>query len=188
MATLRGERVKGMDREAAEKALIKLAQHSAAAWQRIRGEAFLGQAVVETSNTLYRFENGVLRGRAPKASANDPSIPWELPPEMEGLELIGFLGDEGGLWSLSPRWRPGSLAVLWAHGKRAAPDKPASDAFTLTSPTEAFRIDRGVEEASWPMQLPDQPDVFARKRRGPPTVHRPEPPSMTRLQPMPSAR
>lgn len=170
-----------MDRHAAEQALIKLAKHSAAAWQRIRGQAFLGHSVVETSNTLYRFENGVLRGRAPKATAKDGAIPWELPPEMAGLELIGFLGDEGGLWSLSPRWRPGSLAVLWAHGKdEHEPSKPGDmDAFTLTSPTEAFRIEPGSEEASWPMQIPDRSDVF---------VQRPEPPSMTRLQQMPFMR
>jgi hypothetical protein len=152
-----------MDRHAAEQAIIKLAKHSSAAWRRIRGEAFLGHAVLETSNTLYRFEDGVLRGRAPKASVKNGAIPWELPPAMEGLELIGFLGDEGGAWSLSPWWRPGSLAVLWAHGKSAEePEKPGNmDAFSLTSPTEAFRIDRGSEEASWPMQIPGRSEVFA---------------------------
>jgi hypothetical protein len=161
-----------MDRHAAEQALIKLAKHSFAAWQRIRGKAFLGHAVVETSNTLYRFEDGVLRGRASKASIKDGAILWELPPAMEGLELIGFLGDEGGPWSLSPWWRPGSLAVLWAHGKSAEePEKPGDmDAFTLTSPTEAFRIDRGFQEASWPMQIPDRSDVFALPHEGPAVV------------------
>ena len=161
-----------MDREAAEKALIKLARQSAATWRCVRGEAFLGHTTIETANTLYRFQDGVFSGRAPKVASTMPA--WESPPNMKGVELIGFLADEGGLWSLSPRWRPGALAVITTNDQ----------AFTLTSPTLSCTIER----PSRPLRkTPRRSDVFAVPGSAPPTVRRPAPPSMTRLQPAPTS-
>src|SRR5690242_20575923 len=119
-----------MDREAAEKALVKLARQSAATWRLLRGEAFAGSTTLETANTVYRFEDGVFSARAPRSPRALPA--WESPPNMKGVELIGFLTDEGGLWSLSSRWRPGALAVITTNGQ----------AFTLTSPTLACTTER----------------------------------------------
>jgi len=165
-----------VDREKAEVALVRLARQSAATWQRVRGEAFLGETIVETSNTIYRFENGVFTGRAPKLSRGD----WDSPPAMLDLEIIGFLSDEGGFWALSPRWREGSLAVLW----RMSSDSAADKGFTLTSPTVACAIAR-PEPAVIARDVPERSDVFTVPSSKPPTVRRPAPPSMTKLHPMP---
>ncbi|MCW5837436.1 MAG: hypothetical protein KIS78_33900 [Labilithrix sp.] len=155
-----------MDRAAAEKALVKLAAQTAATWQRVRGEAFLGETILETANTVYRFVDGVFSARAPRARAGQAPA-WESPPAMNGVLLLGFLSDDGGLWSLSPGWRSGSLAVITTN----------THALTLTSPTLACTIAR------------PEPHVAARRSSGslapaspPPTVRRPAPPSMTRLQ------
>ena len=163
-----------MDRQAAEKALIKLAKQTAATWQRVRGEAFLGDVTIETGNTLYTFKDGVFSGRAPKpAAGNAPA--WESPPNMKGVELIGFLADEGGLWSLSPRWRSGALAVITTNEK----------AFTLTSPTLACTIERPERPLR---EAPERSGVFVVPSSRPPTVRRPAPPSMTRIMQAASAR
>jgi hypothetical protein len=151
-----------MDR--AREALIKIAKQSAATWQSVRAESFPGDTVVETANTLYRFKDGVFSGRARKPAPGELTA-WESPRSMSGVELIGFLAYEGGLWSLSPRWRPGALAVITTNEK----------AFTLTSPTLACTIQ------SPPPEPPATRSVF----NVPPTVRRPAPPSMTRLQPAP---
>ncbi len=154
-------------RQAAEKALIKLAKQTAATWQRVRGEAFLGEVTIETGNTLYRFEDGVFSGRAPRPAAGGAPA-WDTPPNMEGVELIGFLADEGGLWSLSPRWRSGALAVITTKAK----------AFTLTSPTLACTIERPERPLR---EAPARSDVFVAPSSCPPSVRRPAPPSMTRV-------
>jgi hypothetical protein len=156
-----------MDRAAAEKALIKLAQQTAATWQRVRGEAFLGDTTIETGNTLYRFKDGVFAGRAPRPAKGTSPV-WESPSNMRGVELIGFLADEGGLWSLSPRWRSSALAVITTNER----------AFTLTSPTLACTIER-PEPPLRP--TPERSDVFVLPSSRPPAVRRPAPPSMTRL-------
>lgn len=161
-----------MDRGSAEKALIKLARQTATTWRCIRGEAFVGETTIETANTIYRFEDGVFSGRAPRVAKNTAPA-WESPANMKGVELIGFLADEGGLWSLSPRWRPGSLAVITTNDQ----------AFTLTSPTVACTIQRPARPLR---QAPERSDVFMVPGSAPPTVRRPAPPSMTRLQPAPA--
>ena len=155
-----------MDRQAAEKALVKIAKQTAATWRLVRNDAFAGKIVLETGNTLYRFDDGVFSGRAAKSAAN-AACAWETPPNMNGVELLGFLADEGGLWSLSPRWRPGSLAVISTHDQ----------AFTLTSPTIACTIERPARPRR---DAPERSRVLA--TAPPPTVRRPAPPSMTRLQ------
>jgi hypothetical protein len=160
-----------MDREAAEKALVQLAERSAATWLRVRGEAFVGDTTIETANTVYRFKDGVFSGRAPRPLSNQEQLAWESPPTMAGVELIGFMADEGGLWSLSPRWRSGALAVITTKVK----------AFTLTSPTLSCTIERPDPVRT----IPERSDVFDVPTKRPPTVRRPAPPSMTRLQPVP---
>jgi hypothetical protein len=167
-----------MDRDAARRAVINLTRQSAATWQRVSRETFPGETTIETTNTLYRFKDGVFFGRAPKTSASDAAA-WESPPSMAGVELIGFLADEDGLWSLSPRWRPGSLAVLCRPGDRAA----ALDdgAFLLTSPTATCTIQR-------PGRAGASRGASAISRGGPLLVRRPAPLSMTRLQPRPAPR
>jgi hypothetical protein len=184
-----------MDRDAAERALVRLARQSAATWQRIRGQTFRGHTTLETANTLYRFDDGVFAARAPRLTLHadggaadldqtlaDPA--WESPPAMAGLEIIGFLADEEGLWSLSPRWRPGALAVLWRRADPAA-DTQREDGFTLTSPTLSCVIERPVPLSR---AIPERSDIFIVPSRRPPTVRRPAPDSMTRLQPVPPAR
>jgi hypothetical protein len=150
-----------MDR--AREALIKIAKQTAATWQRVRGTTFLGETTIETGNTLYRFIDGVFAGRARRPAMG--TLPaWESPTDMQGVELIGFLADEGGLWSLSPRWKPSALAVMTTHDQ----------AFTLTSPTLSCVIER-ARAAATVVVGPSHP----------PTVRRPAPPSMTRLQSAP---
>jgi hypothetical protein len=160
-----------MDRAAAEKALIKLTNQTATAWRSVRREAFVGTTILETDNALYCFEDGVFSGRAPKPAIGE-SPAWVSPPNMKGAALIGFLADEGGLWSLSPRWRAGSLAVICGSNER----------FTLTSGTHSCTIER-PERPLRP--APVRSDVFDVPGTHPPTVRRPRPPSMTRLQSAP---
>lgn len=156
------------DRAAAAKALIKLTKQTAVAWRSVRREAFLGEMLIATGNTLYLFVDGVFSARASKpAEGSEPA--WESPVAMAGAALIGFLADEDGLWSLSPRWRKGALAVICG----------ANDRFTLTSPTEHYAVMRP--------EVPLRPepvgsDVFAVPGTRPPTVRRPRPSSMTKLQ------
>jgi hypothetical protein len=125
-----------MDRQAAEKALIHLARQSAVTSKGVRGKAFAGNVLLETDNTLYRFIDGVFSARASRTrgASNTPPA-WESPPAMAGLELIGFLAAEDGLWSLSATHRPGALAVMRRYNSSSA-DRP----FTLTSPTNACTI------------------------------------------------
>ena len=52
-------------RAAAEKALVKLARHSASTWSRIRGEAFVGETTLLTDNTVYRFVDGTFAAHTP---------------------------------------------------------------------------------------------------------------------------
>lgn len=157
-----------IDRGAAEKALVKLATQTAATWQRVRGDAFLGETILETGNTLYRFVDGVFSARAPRPAAGQAPA-WAPTPSMKGVQLLGFLSDEGGLWSLSPGWRSGSLAVITTH----------AHALTLTSPTLACTIAR--PDPSRHDAAPRSPRPAA-PAAPPPTLRRPAPPSMTRLQ------
>jgi hypothetical protein len=161
--------MKEMEREAAERALVRLARQSAATWVKVRGEAFLGETTIATDNTIYRFKDGVFSARARGGSAGPGGPAWESPANMQGLELVGFLADEGGLWSLSPRWRPGALAVMWRLG--ADLHQP----FTLTSPTRRCVVDRPASEPA------------PHGARPAPTLRRPAPPSMTRMNASPAA-
>lgn len=160
-----------MDRAASLKPNVALAEHSAAMWRQVRGEAFAGVATIETANTLYRFVDGVLAGRADR-STDTPA--WETPAALEGVELIGFFTNEGGFWSFSSKWRAGSLAVFVTRAKT----------FTLTSPTVAYRIARPSGPARTP---PAQSDVFDVPRSRPLAVRRPAPLSTTRIQAIPAA-
>jgi hypothetical protein len=115
--------------------LATLAPMSAAAWHALGAQIFGGELSLATANTVYRFEDGVFRGRAPKRART-----FECPRSMRGLRLVGFLHDEGGLWSLSPRWREGSHAVLWQPGE--------TDEFLLTSPTRELTREEPAARAS----------------------------------------
>lgn len=112
-----------MDRAAAEAALMKLAVRFEGAWRRSRAASFVGAVTVETQNTTYRFIDGAFVGQAPRTRHGFPV--WDVPSWMRGGELLGFLYVERGLWSLSPAWREGALAVI----------STASRSLTLTSPT-----------------------------------------------------
>ena len=83
--------------------LAKLAPMAAGGWHALGAQMFPGELSLATTNTVYRFKNGVFQGRARKNART-----FECPKAMRGLRLIGFLHDEGGLWSLSPRWREGA--------------------------------------------------------------------------------
>jgi hypothetical protein len=124
--------------------LVALARRSAETWRACG--AFRGEATVETANTVYRFHDGGFVSRARK-----PERAFEAPRAMRRLVLIGFLGDEDGLRSFSPRFRPGAHAVLWD------PSGAAEEAFILTSEVVDFAIET------------------------PPVVSRSSPDSMTRV-------
>jgi hypothetical protein len=115
-----------IDRADAEAALQKLALKFEAAWRQMRGRSFAGTVIVETKNTTYRFVDGVFSARA---SLSPKAFPvWESPGFMDGVELLGFLTRKKGLWSLSPNWEEGSLAVITTQQR----------SLTLTSPTTHF--------------------------------------------------
>lgn len=143
---------------------MKLASQ-AAGLRGARAEVFRGAVTIETGNTLYRFEDGVFSGRAPRPAAG--SAPdWQAPPSMRGVELIGFLSDEGGLWSLSLGWRSGSMAVMTTSAR----------ALTLTSPTVA-----------WAAERPEpRPAVVRTPSPRLPSPRPPAPQSTTRIQAMPA--
>jgi hypothetical protein len=115
-----------MDRAAAEAALMKLARQFEGAWKKMRSKSFVGAVTIETENTTYRFVDGIFAGRAPRKRTGFPA--WEVPSWMKGVELLGFLFQDRGLWSLSQEWRAGSLAVITT----------SSRSLTLTSPTLDF--------------------------------------------------
>lgn len=115
-----------MNRAAAEAALKTLAARFETSWRKARKAAFVGAVTFETENTCYRFIDGVFVGRAPRRRTGFPV--WEVPDWMKGTELLGFLYEEKGQWSLSTEWREESLAVITT----------ASRALTLTSPTVDF--------------------------------------------------
>lgn len=117
--------------------LAKLAPMAAGGWHALGAQMFPGELSLATTNTVYRFKNGVFQGRARKNART-----FECPKAMRGLRLIGFLHDEGGLWSLSPRWREGAHAVLWQPGETD------EQSFVLTSPTRELTLEeRGPSAA-----------------------------------------
>lgn len=156
--------------------LAQIAARSAATWQAASGRMFQGEATVETGNRVYRFRDGVFVSRT---AGPDRSL--EAPSAMIGMRLIGFLADEGGLWSLTTRWRPGSHAVMW----RPSPPGEAIDpkSFLLTSATVSFSVEE-LDPKPQPWVGPkqgSQSGVRARRPARPPSIVRPSPPSMTRL-------
>jgi hypothetical protein len=152
--------------------LVKLARQSAATWHALCAQAFSGESKIETENTLYRLEDGVFAGRAKK-----PGAAFETPAAMKGARLLGFLVDEGGLFSISPRWRRGALAVFWKPGSDKAEIDPKS--IVLTSATLSFER---KEPEPQPWVRPNTGSHSNIRRRGrPPTLRRPQPPSMTRV-------
>lgn len=122
---------------APESFLAKLAPMQAQGWHALGARIFPGEVSLATANTVYRFEDGVFRGRARKGARS-----FESPRALRELRLIGFLHDEGGMWSLSPRWREGSHAVLWR------PDATDEQSFLLTSPTREFTLEEAAPRAA----------------------------------------
>jgi hypothetical protein len=169
--------------------LVELAALSAARWHALGAQTFPGELSIATDNSVYRFANGIFRGRVKNGSRS-----FEVPKAMRGTRLIGFLHDEGGLWSLSPRWREGAHAALWkpTAPNIEAPDAIAEDAFILTSPTASFTLEEpepkphpnGPEPTPSPwMTRPPQPKsgVMIRRVARPPSIRQPLPASMTRI-------
>lgn len=142
--------------------LVKLAPSSAAGWLALGAVVFRGTSELETTNSVYALENGILVSRTKKGSAN-----VELPKGLVGLRLVGFLTDEDGLYGLSPRWSEGSLAVLFRvpKGERT----PDERSFVVTTATRAFRV---PPPASGPRLV---------RSVHPPSVRHPLPASLTRL-------
>lgn len=159
-----------MDRRASF--LVKLARQSAATWHALCAQAFAGEATIETENTIYRLKDGIFVSRQKK-----PAGPLETAEAMKGARLLGFLWDEGGLFSISPRWRKGALAVFWRPGPEKGEVDPKS--IVLTSATSAF-VRTDPEPQPW--VRPNTGSHSNIRRRGrPPTLRRPQPPSMTRV-------
>jgi hypothetical protein len=153
-----------------KKMLAKLARESAATWNALAAEAFRGEARFETANTIYRFIDGVFA-----SSAQKPSRSFEYPDALHGIRLIGFLAYENGLWSLSPRWRPGVLGVFWRSGGMD------ERSFVVTSATVSFSLESPAARSS--KNRISVSGVVRRAESRPPTLRRPAPPSMTRLHP-----
>ena len=122
---------------APETFLAKLAPMAAGGWHALGAQIFPGELSLATTNTVYRFKNGVFQGRARKNART-----FECPKAMRALRLIGFLHDEGGLWSLSPRWSEGAHAVLWQPGETD------EQSFLLTSPTRELTIEERAPTAA----------------------------------------
>jgi len=158
--------------------LAKIGPHSAAVWHALGAQTFPGELSVATDNSIYRFKNGVFLSRAKKAERS-----FDCPKAMRALRLIGFLHHEGGLWSLSPRWRDGAHAVMWKPGSTDA------SSFILTSPTSSFTIDEpepkpGNPEPTpspWLARPPAHSGVMIRRTARPPSIRLLMPPSMTRI-------
>ncbi len=124
---------------------------------------FRGEASVETANTVYRFKDGAFTSMGRK-----PARSFEAPRGMLGLVLIGFLSDEGGKRSISPRFRPGTHAILWNPGAIHA------SAFVVTSEVVAFSMEDEdpLLESGIRRKSSCRPDAV---------VNRNSPDSMTRL-------
>jgi hypothetical protein len=152
--------------------LVRLARQSAETWNALAKEAFRGEATFETGNSVYCFKDGTFLRRAKK-----PERSFEQPTDMMTVRLLGFLGDEGGLWSLSQRWRMGSIALLWK------PEAPEEKSFILTSPTVAFSIEAPALVPRSSRKTPSTSNIYRRGASRPPTLRRPAPPSMTRILP-----
>jgi hypothetical protein len=159
--------------------LADIALMSAGGWHALGAQSYPGELSVATDDGVYRFVNGVFRGHAKEAARS-----FELPKTMRGLRLVGFLFDEGGMWSLSPRWRAGSLAVMWKDGEIDA------ESFVLTSPTNDFTIDEpdprpsepGPKPIPWATARASSPSGIKRRHAArPPSIRRPLPASMTRI-------
>jgi hypothetical protein len=158
--------------------LAELAPMAAGGWQALGAQIYPGELSLATDDGVYRFRNGIFQSRALTASRS-----FERPKAMRGLRLIGFLFDEGGMWSLSPRWQPGALAAMWRDGETEA------EPFVVTSPTTDFTLDEpepkpqpGPKPIPWATRpSPSQSGTMLRRIARPPSIRRPLPPSMTRI-------
>jgi len=161
-----------------ENFLAELAPMAAGGWLALGARIYPGELSIATDNGVYRFKNGIFQSRAKKAARS-----FECPKEMRGLRLIGFLFDEGGMWSLSPRWQPGAHAILWKEGETDA------QSFLLTSPTKDFTLEEpdpkpsepGPKPIPWVTATPSSSGVMLRRAARPPSIRRPLPASMTRI-------
>ena len=144
--------------------LAKIGPQSAAVWHALGAHNFPGELSVATGNSVYRFKNGVFLSRAKK-----PARSFDCPKAMRAMRLVGFLHSEGGLWSLSPRWREGAHAVMWKPGSTDA------QSFILTSPTSSFTLEEPEPKPANPEPTPSP--WLAR----PPSFRCLMPTSMTRI-------
>lgn len=156
--------------------LAQIAAQSAATWHAVGARMFRGEATIETGNRVYRFRDGVFVCRTA-----GPERSYESPASMTGMRLIGFLAQEGGMWSLSTRWKQGAHAVLWRPCAPGEAIDPKS--FLLTSATASFTVeDPDPQPQPWLGRTQgSQSGVRARRPARPPSIVRPAPPSMTRL-------
>ncbi|AKV03150.1 hypothetical protein AKJ09_09813 [Labilithrix luteola] len=161
--------------------LAQIAAQSAATWHALAARAFPGELSVETDNSVYRFKDSVLMGRS-KRGSDAPARATK-----RGLKLIGFLANEGGFWSLSPRFRPGSHAVLWSPIACASTNgQPDPASFILTSKALAATVP-DPQPVPWVSRsavadrrsAPHISGMYAIAR--PPRAMRPAPASATRI-------
>jgi hypothetical protein len=159
--------------------LAELAPMAAGGWQALGAQIYPGELSLATDDGVYRFKNGIFQSRARTAARS-----FECPKEMRGLRLIGFLFDEGGMWSLSPRWQAGAHAAMWRDGETDG------DSFVLTAATTDFTLDEpdpkpsqpGPKPTPWATRPPpSQSGIMLRRIARPPSIRRPLPPSMTRI-------
>lgn len=154
--------------------LVKLARQSASTWTALAAQAFRGEASLETSNTIYRFRDGMFVSCATK-----PSQVFTAPEGLRDLRLVGFLAYENGLWSLSPRWRQGAAAVFWRAG---GVDERS---FIVTSATVSWVLEAPAS-VSERERVPIS-GVVRRMGSRPPTLRPPTRESMTRVLPAAAA-
>jgi hypothetical protein len=163
--------------------LARLAPTSAARWRAIGAQTFPGELTFATTNSVYRFLNGVFVSRLKK-----PARSFDVPKGMRGVRLIGFLCES----AFSLTWSSGSSAVLW-NGELG------EDAFIFTSATVELTLEEPEPKPVDPDPMPSPwsalPEraaracsgsgsgsgILVRRSARPPTLRRPLPPSTTRL-------
>ena len=113
--------------DARKRLLRDLEETSRDAWLRLGLQFFAKETHLETTNTVYRFVDGICYTVTKKGMFTRPR------GDADGLRLIGWLVQEpSGELTLSIYPRRGAPAVLW----RA--QRSGDDAFVLTSPFVAL--------------------------------------------------
>jgi hypothetical protein len=131
--------------------LLDTAETARATWLALGLEIFAKEMHLETSNTVYRFLDGICYTVTKKGMFTRKR------GDAAGLRLIGWLvEEESGALALSLHPHRGAAAVLWR------PQSEGEAAFVLTSATltlaKSHRDERGEAAAARAAQARRRPD------------------------------